>query len=114
MVIARDRGGAYALAAQRATPNAVQGADRGHLMENVSTVFLDAVRKSMHPIRAAIGASTIDPALLTSAERLQYERHRCRAETNASILAMAGGGAAIEDIRHNWRCTCATLNPSRY
>ncbi len=42
-------------------------------MENASRAFLDAVRKSMRQIRAAIGAATINPKLLTSAERLQYE-----------------------------------------
>jgi len=98
-VIARDRGGAYALAAQRALPDAVQVADRWHRMENASAAFLDAVRKSMRPIRAAIGAATIDPALLTAAERLQYEGYLRREETNASILAMAGDGASIKEIR---------------
>jgi hypothetical protein len=37
-------------------------------MENASAAFLSAVRKSMRPIRAAIGATTINPELLTCAE----------------------------------------------
>jgi hypothetical protein len=32
-----------------------------------------AVRKSMRSIRAAIGATKVDPDLLTCAEKLQYE-----------------------------------------
>jgi hypothetical protein len=35
--------------------------------------FLDAVRKSMRQVRSVIGATTIDPDLLTAAERIQYE-----------------------------------------
>jgi hypothetical protein len=42
-------------------------------MENASAAFLIAVRKSMRLIRATIGATTINPDLLTCAERLQYE-----------------------------------------
>ncbi len=99
MVIARDHGGAYALAAQRALPNAIQVADRWRLMENASAAFLGAVRKSMRPIRAAIGAATIDPELLAAAERLQYEGYLRREGTNASILAMAADGASIKEIR---------------
>ena len=57
-VVARDRGGSYALAAAKALPQATQVADRWHLMENASHAFLDAVRKSMRQIRAAIGAAT--------------------------------------------------------
>lgn len=53
----------------------------------------------MRPIRTAIGAATIDPALLTTAEWLQYEGYLRREETNASILAMASDGASIKDIR---------------
>ena len=54
-------------------------------MENASAAFLDAVRKSMRPIRAAIGAATINPALLTSAEQLQYEGYLRREDTNACV-----------------------------
>ena len=66
-------------------------ADRWHLMENASSAFLDAVRKSMRAIRGAIGATTISPALLTSAEKLQYESYLRREETNAAIGAGQGG-----------------------
>ena len=51
-VVARDRGGSYALSAKKALPLAIQVADRWHLMENASHAFLDAVRKSMRHIRA--------------------------------------------------------------
>ena len=98
VVVARDRGGSYAVATQRALPDAIQVADRWHLMENASQAFLDAVRKSMRPIRAAIGATTITPALLTYAEKLRYEGYLRREETNATILGLSTQGVAIKEI----------------
>lgn len=71
-VVSRDRGGGYGEAATKALPLAVEVADRWHLMENASSAFLDAVRKSMRSIRAVIGATTVNPNLLTYAEKLQY------------------------------------------
>lgn len=97
-IVARDRGGAYALAASKALPQATQVADRWHLMENASQAFLDAVRKSMRQIRAAIGASTVNPELLTAAERLQYEGYLLREETNAAIAELAKAGLSIKEI----------------
>jgi transposase len=97
-VISRDRGGGYGEAAAKALPQAIQVADRWHLMENASAAFLDAVRKSMRAIRQAIGAMTIDPGLLTCAEKLQYEGYLRREETNAAILKLAGAGIAIKEI----------------
>ena len=97
-VVARDRGGGYAVAAQRALPHAIQVADRWHLMENASSAFLDAVRKSMHQIRTAMGAGVIDPSLLTFAEKLQYEGYLRREETNAAILSLKKQGIAIKEI----------------
>ena len=96
--VARDRGGGYGEAAARALPHAEQVADRWHLMENASRAFLDAVRKSMRQIRSVIGATIIDPELLTAAERLQYEGYLRREETNAAILALSKGGAPIKRI----------------
>lgn len=85
-IVARDRGGAYALAAARALPHAVQVADRWHLMENASRAFLDAVRKSMRQIRSAVGAMTVNPDLLSAAERLQYEGYLRREEATRRSL----------------------------
>jgi transposase len=96
--VARGRGGGYALAAATALPSAIQVADRWHLMENASRAFLDAVRKSMREIRGAIGNTTINPRLLTAAERIQYEGCLRREETNAAILALAQGGIPIGEI----------------
>ena len=50
-VVARDRGGGYGEAVAKGLPNAIQVADRWHLMTNASQAFLAAVRKSMHEIR---------------------------------------------------------------
>ena len=97
-IVARDRGGGYGEAAAKALPHAVQVADRWHLMENASRAFLDAVRKSMRQIRGAIGATSINPELLTAAERLQYEGYLRREETNAAILALSKSGVAIKHI----------------
>ena len=97
-VVARDRGGGYALAAAKALPHATQVADRWHLMENASHAFLDAVRKSMRQVRIAVGSATINPNLLTAAERIQYEGYLRREDTNATILKQAETGVSIKEI----------------
>jgi transposase len=66
-VVPRDRGAGYGRAASRGAPQAIQVADRWHLMENASAAFVDAVRRSMRAIRQVLGSTVIDPALLTSA-----------------------------------------------
>jgi len=97
-IVSRDRGGGYGEAAARALPNAIQVADRWHLMENASSAFLDAVRKSMRAIRSAIGSTTITPELLTSAEKLRYESYLRREDTNMAIVALARDGVSIKQI----------------
>ena len=97
-IIARDRGGGYSEAAAKALPAAEQVADRWHLMENASRAFLDAVRKSMRQIRCVIGATVINPDLLTSAERLQYEGYLRREETNATVMALFKEHLPIKQI----------------
>ncbi|ESY10775.1 hypothetical protein X750_31935 [Mesorhizobium sp. LNJC394B00] len=96
--VSRDRGGGYGEATAKALPEAVQVADLWHLMENTSAAFLDAVRKSMRTIRTAIGATTINPDLLTYAEKLQYEGYLRREETNAAIMGLASEDIPIKEI----------------
>lgn len=97
-VVARDRNGGYRGAISRALPRAVQVADRWHLLENASAAFLAAVQRNMPVIRKAIGAKTLDPKLLTTAERLQYEGFQRRQQTNRLVLQMADDDIPIRRI----------------
>ena len=97
-IVSRDRGGGYGEAAAQALPDAIQVADRWHLMENASAAFLDAVRRSMRVIRTAIGATTINPELLTRAERLQHQGYLRREETNAAIMALVRDRVPLKEI----------------
>ena len=97
-VVARDRSGGYGGAVARALPNAVQVADRWHLLENSGAAFLAAVRHAMPDIRKAVGAQKLDPKILTAAERLQYEGFLRRQHTNRMVRQMAGDGVPLKRI----------------
>jgi len=97
-VVSRDRGAGYGRAASKGAPQAVQVADRWHLMENASAAFLEAVRLSMKAIRQVLGSTVIDPALLTCAERIQYEGFPRRQEDSRGIKALADAGKSIKEI----------------
>ena len=97
-VVARDQGAGYGHAVARACPEANQVADRWHLMENASAAFLQAVRQSMRSIRRALATGTVDPDLLTSAQRLQYEGFLRREADNAVIQRAARAGMSIKEI----------------
>ncbi|MGY4497850.1 transposase [Bradyrhizobium sp. GM24.11] len=97
-IVSRDRGGGYGEAAAKALPNAIQVADRWHLMENASAAFLDAVRRSMNTIRTAIGATTINQELLTCAEKLRYQGYLRRQDSHAAIAALASDGVPLKEI----------------
>jgi transposase len=104
-IVARDRGGGYGQAVTRVHPEALQVADRWHLMENASAAFLAAIRRQMTAIRRAAGTTVIDPALLTRAERIQYDGYLRREQTNAAIMGLAKGGMAIKAIVRHTACS---------
>ena len=93
-IIARDRGGACGLAAAKALPDAVQAADRRHLMENASRAFLDSVRKSMRQICKTLGATRVNPKLLTAPDDLKGAPAANNLEAGYSSSA-------------SWRADCA-------
>lgn len=97
-IIARDRGAGYRQAAAEGGPNAVQVADRWHLMENASAAFLTAVQRSMVAIRKAVSAGIVDPEALSAAERRQHAGWLRREAENADILALSARGVAIKEI----------------
>src|SRR5690606_28915015 len=97
-VVARDRNGGCAGAVTRALPDAVQVADRWHLLDNSGAAFLTAVRRAMPDIRKAVGAQKLDPELLTKAEQLQYDGFLRRQHTNRMVRQMAGDGVPIKRI----------------
>ena len=97
-VIARDRGAGYIQAATDGRPNAIQVADRWHLIENASAAFLTVVQRSMQAIRKAVGSDVIDPTVLSCAERRQHSGWLRREEENTAILGLVKQGVAIKEI----------------
>ena len=108
-LVARDRGGTYARAATRARPEAVQVADRWHLMANASAAFLEAVRRVMKRLREALGIGTVDPDLLTAVERRQLAGAKRRDEENATVLTLAQAGVALKQIRRRTGLSRGTI-----
>jgi hypothetical protein len=55
-------------------------------------------RRSMPSIRRALASSEVDPALLTSAERIQHDGFLRRQENNKIVSDLAKTGASINEV----------------
>ncbi|MCK1477052.1 hypothetical protein IVB27_20140 [Bradyrhizobium sp. 197] len=52
----------------------------------------------MNRIRTAIGATTINPELLTYAEKLRYQGYLRRQDSHAAIAALVSDGVPFKEI----------------
>jgi len=96
--VARDRGASYIEAASKGAPQAIQVADRWHLVENASAAFLDVVRQHIRAIRDFLASREIDPSVLTKAERRQWDGFQRRQEMTDAVLELTRKGIAIKQI----------------
>ena len=100
-IICRDCGGGYREAATKGAPDALQIADRWHLLENTSAAFLDIIRRHMRHLRRAVTSGNIDPKRLSAVEKRQWKGWLKRDEANEKVRALHKRGTALKAIaRH--------------
>lgn len=105
-IVARDRAGLYAEGARQGAPQAVQVADRWHLLRNLGEAMQNAVDRHRKGVReAARAVARQHPAIFSSQapvttkqDRLRDERRRHRRELYKTMRALQERGLSIEGI----------------
>ncbi len=97
-IVCRDRGSGYREGAAKGAPQALQIADRWHLLENATAAFVEGIKRHMGDLRRAIAGSDIDPDALSAAEKLQWAGWGRRDEVNGTVRSLHGQGYSIKGI----------------
>lgn len=100
-ILSRDRANAYAEAARKGAPEAVQIADRFHLLKNLAEAFENFLKRHHKDFREAaerLSPTALDRPVATkpkkpTREELEYERRQQRYE-KARVLRLQGGTIA--------------------
>ncbi len=125
-VLSRDRGGAFADGARRAAPQAVQVADRFHLLQNlgqaldqflarehrVLTHVADAVRAAASAAEEQATDAEAASTPLTPMTRLEREHAAVEARRQAryeQVVALAGAGHSLREVARQARVNRGTV-----
>lgn len=124
--VARDRGGAYAEGARLGAPDAIQIADRFHLVRNLTQALDRLVLRHHVAVRAAAiacGASAPPPHFAsrqnadvrraagpTAPERLSAERRGRRLALYEQVVALHTAGTSILGVARQLGCAVKTVH----
>lgn len=107
-VVSRDRGGIYALAARDGAPQAIQVADRWHLLKNIGDALermmyrhmplIRLVATELSPKKQNAEASLVPTSTLRRPERIKRERRDKRYQRWAEVDSLHKKGCGIREI----------------
>ncbi len=81
-IICRDRGGEYAVGASAGAPNAIQVADRWHLLKNLGDALTEALKQHSRELRAIIHSDEVREKFL----RIYFEPAGSTPEALAALM----------------------------